>query len=142
MPAQAAAGSMPERMPGFLARVLENNTGLEALPSLIPFSIEGSRVGAMKPAFVEHVEKFGSDVFVVANGAVTLNPGLDSGSPEERTRAVAGLCLILDKVLAIDQHPFCTQGCFPSFEMLAWSQAGAMSSILSRLGFMMSLRCF
>ena len=82
---------MPELMPGFLARVQENNTGLEELPSLLPFSIEGSRVGAMKPAFVEHIVQFGSDVFVVTNEAVTLRSSLNNGSPEERTRAVAGL---------------------------------------------------
>ncbi|KAG2452320.1 hypothetical protein HYH02_003344 [Chlamydomonas schloesseri] len=77
---------------GFIARAKECNTGLEELPTLTPFVVEGKEVGKLKPKFVEHVKRF-PEVFVVegqgASGRVSLAPSLDSC--DKRSAAVAGV---------------------------------------------------
>ncbi|PNH06646.1 Nudix hydrolase 24, chloroplastic [Tetrabaena socialis] len=66
---------------GFLQRISDCNVGLEELPTLMPFLIEGKEVGKMKPGFVDHLRRF-PDTFVVdglgPSGRVSLAPQLDS----------------------------------------------------------------
>ena len=99
---QGSADKMAARMPGFLSRVRENNTGLDELPTLTPFRVGGQVVGRMKPAFVEKLKNFGADVFefhgIGEHGLVGLKPGLDAGSSEVRTKAVAGQSVHMSKV--------------------------------------------
>ncbi|GFH28883.1 predicted protein [Haematococcus lacustris] len=101
-------GAMPATLDGFLQRIAENNTGLDELPTLIPFMVADVVVGHMKPKFAAELARF-PDVFVTtaststsssldapggvaglkSKPALGLNPGL--ATLESRTEAVAGV---------------------------------------------------
>ncbi|KAJ9508197.1 hypothetical protein QJQ45_021551 [Haematococcus lacustris] len=102
------SGALPASLNGFLQRIAESNTGLDELPTLIPFMVADVVVGHMKPKFAAELARF-PDVFVTtastsssssldAQGGVAglksrpelgLNPGL--ATLESRTEAVAGV---------------------------------------------------
>ncbi|GBF91814.1 nudix hydrolase chloroplastic-like [Raphidocelis subcapitata] len=101
--AAAAAAAQPRPLVSDLApmlqKVAELNNGLEALPSLVPFVVDGHVLGRMRPEFAEKLASRG-DVFQItaAQGqqqqqqqqqqTIRLNPAL--ATEQERTRAVAG----------------------------------------------------
>ncbi|GLC35517.1 hypothetical protein PLESTB_000199000 [Pleodorina starrii] len=92
--------SLETKMPsldGFLQRVRECNTGLEELPTLTPFLVDGKEVGKLKPRFVEQVRRF-PEVFVIEgepgpSGRVTLAADLDTC--EKRSAKVAEVLQVL-----------------------------------------------
>ncbi|GFR47377.1 hypothetical protein Agub_g9089 [Astrephomene gubernaculifera] len=90
-PASIAA-NMPT-LDGFLQRIRECNTGMEELPTLTPFVVDGKEVGKLKPRFLEQVKRF-PEVFIVEgqsgpSGKVTLTADLDT--PEKRSEKVAAV---------------------------------------------------
>ncbi|GIL75642.1 hypothetical protein Vretimale_15195 [Volvox reticuliferus] len=82
---------------GFIQRVRECNTGLEELPTLTPFLIDGKEVGKLKPRFVDQLRRF-PKVFIVEgtpglSGRVTLAPELDTC--DKRSAKVADVLQVL-----------------------------------------------
>ncbi|GLI61827.1 hypothetical protein VaNZ11_004268 [Volvox africanus] len=82
---------------GFIQRVRECNTGLEELPSLTAFLIDGKEVGKLKLRFVDQLRRF-PKVFIVEgtpgpSGRVTLAPDLDTC--DKRSAKVAEVLQVL-----------------------------------------------
>jgi len=81
------------KLDGFMQRIKDCNVGLEELPTLTPFIIEGKTMGKLKPRFVQQLTRF-PQVFEVCGpegptGRVQLVSGLDTC--DKRTIAVAGV---------------------------------------------------